>query len=160
MLALRGSALGLALLSPLVTTMPGCEGEGSDPGAPIASEDEDMDMMEEADVCIEWCDPVEQDCPPGESCLPDQPGFSCRGLPSAAEGERRGLYDACEAGSQTCNAGLVCLQAAAPGCTGGTGCCVAYCDTNRPECSDGTACYPIFEAAAMCYPDVGVCVLF
>jgi hypothetical protein len=46
-----------------------------------------------------------------------------------------------------------------PGCSGGTSCCVAFCDTTRSECSDGTTCYPFYEAAWMCDPTVGVCVI-
>lgn len=144
----------------LVSVVPGCADELPDRGPPIEQTDE-MDDEDEPRVCIELCDPVEQDCPPGEACLPDQPGFSCRRIVTMEDsGMRRKLHDPCEAGSQRCEPGLVCMQVAAPGCTGSSGCCVAICDMNRSECTDGTECFPIFEAAAMCYEHVGACVLF
>jgi hypothetical protein len=160
MLALRSSVLRLAFLSSLVGPTPGCGGEGDEGDGPSEQESEGTDEGEVVDACVRLCNPIVQDCDPGEACLPDQPGFSCRGLPAVEEGTRRGLHDACEAGSQTCNAGLVCLQVTVPGCNDGTGCCVAICDVTQAECTDGTACYPIFDAGLMCYENVGACVLF
>lgn len=133
-------------------------------GAPVDEGDEmgDEGDDDEAPVCIETCDPVEPSCPPGEACLPTNPGFSCQGLEGLNEdgsGTRHGLHEACEPGTRTCKEGLVCLQALVPGCDGGTSCCVAFCDTTRSECSDGTTCYPFYEAAYMCDPTVGVCVI-
>lgn len=151
MITRRGSAPRLAFL--VLVSAPGCSNDLPERGEPIDHED---DELEDADVCIEDCYPIKQDCDPGESCLPANPGFSCRDLPDALLGQ---LHDTCEVGSQTCEAGLVCLQAATPGCDGSTGCCVAICDMLDPECTEGTSCYPIFEAAQMCYPNVGVCVL-
>ena len=155
----RSSALRLAFLL-LVSSAPACEDDVPERGAPIEQEDDEGEELEEANVCIELCYPIKQDCPPGQTCLPADPGFSCQGVASVTEGTRRKLHDPCEAGSQTCEAGLACYQVAAPGCTGGSGCCVAFCDMNDPACPDGTECYPVFEAAQMCYPNVGVCVLF
>jgi len=142
----------------LVPWASACEDELPERGAPIEHEDEG-DELEET-VCIEECYPIKQDCEPGKACLPADPGFVCREMPSVIEGTRRGLHDTCEVGSQTCNAGLLCLQVAAPGCNEGRGCCVAICDVDTPECPESTECYPIFEAAQMCYPNVGACVLF
>lgn len=151
------SGIRLAVLL-LASSAPACEDDLPDRGDPIEQESEGEDL-EDADVCVEECYPIKQDCGPGWACLPDNPGFSCHSLPALAEGPRRKLHDACEVGSQTCEPGLVCMQASVPGCDGNSGCCVAICDINEPECTEGTSCYPIFEPAYMCYPNVGVCVL-
>jgi hypothetical protein len=158
MLVRQRSASRLAFLL-LVSSTPGCEEEPPEHDPQSEQDDEDAEL-EEADVCIEGCNPVKQNCEAGDSCLPANPGFTCQELTAVTDGTRRGLYDACEVGSQTCDAGLVCLQVAVPGCTGGTGCCTVFCDINTPECTDGTMCYPVFEASQMCYPNVGVCVLY
>ena len=155
--ARRSLAPRLAFLL-LVPAAPACEDDHSEGDPPLEVEDEG-DELEEAPLCIEECYPIKQDCGPGKACLPANPGFSCQSTPSVADGMRRGLHDACEVGSQTCNAGLLCVQAAVPGCSGGSGCCVAICDMLAPECTDDTVCYPIYEAAQMCYPNVGVCLL-
>lgn len=160
MLSRTRSAVCVAFLL-LPAWLTGCEDQATAQGtAPIEQDDEGME--DEERVCIEGCDPVEQDCDFGEACLPDQPGFSCQNLPVDEEGSgvRRRLHDPCEVGSQACDPGLVCLPVAAPGCSGSSGCCVAICDTNRSECTEGTQCYPFFEESLECYPEVGACVLF
>jgi hypothetical protein len=153
MLVRTRSVAGIVLL---VSSMglAGCDDDRGRQAAPVAEGGEG----ESERVCIEGCDPLEQDCEPRMVCLPDMPGFSCQMLPPVEERTPLGLHDPCEAGSQTCNMGLVCLQVPAPGCNDGTGCCVAFCDVYHPQCSDGTSCYPFHEAATMCYPEVGVCI--
>ena len=140
----------------LVSSLAGCD--EPERGAPVEPGNEEMGDGEEGPVCVETCDPVEPDCAPGKSCLPTNPGFACQelqGLNEDGSGRRLGLHEACEPGTRTCSEGLVCLQ----GCAGGTSCCVTFCDTTRSECTDGTTCYPFYEAAWMCDPTVGVCVI-
>ncbi|MCX4240667.1 hypothetical protein [Paraliomyxa miuraensis] len=145
------------LVAFLLVTPACADDDGDDPSG--EQESEGMDEGQPAETCIEGCNPLEQDCGPGRACLPDQLGFGCATVQGTIDGIRRGLHDACEVGSQTCDAGLVCLQVAVPGCVGGSGCCVAICDMTDPECTDGTMCYPFFEASAMCFENVGACVL-
>jgi len=141
------------LLSPL----PGCADDGLGPDDPAEQESDGADEDGAASVCIEQCKPLEQDCGPGQACLPDQPGFSCVTLQGG--GTHLGLHEPCDAGSQPCDAGLVCLQVLVPGCSGGTACCVAICDMEDPQCTDDTVCEPFFAPSQMCYEDVGACVL-
>lgn len=155
MIVRRGSGRRLAFVW-VLSSMGGCTDEGPERVDPMEQDSEAMDGDDP--VCIGLCKPLEQDCGPGSSCLPDQPGFSCQGRPGA-DGLHRGLHDACEAGSQTCDPGLVCLPVMVPGCTGSSGCCVAMCNVDDPECTEGTTCHPIFDASLMCFEDVGVCVL-
>lgn len=113
--------------------------------------------MNDEDACVEGCDPLDQDCPSDLRCLPDGASFSCQGLPP--ETMPIGLHEACVAGSQACDLGLLCLQVSVPGCDGGTGCCIAMCDLGHPQCSSGTVCTSFFGEDAACYAEVGACVL-
>lgn len=140
----------------VLLSLPGCLDDRShtdDASEPEVLEADD----EQAEMCVELCDPVEQDCDPGESCLPDGNAFSCQDLEQ--DGVRLGLHEPCEPGSRVCDPGLVCLPVAVPGCVGGSACCVSYCDVNRPECSDDLSCVPFLEPGAMCHAEVGACVI-
>lgn len=157
MLSRTRSAVCVAFLL-LPAWLTGCDEQTPEQLASIEQDSEGVEDDER--VCIEYCDPVVQDCDPGKACLPDQPGFSCRTVTATTDGVRRRLHDPCEVGSQTCEPGLVCLPVAAPGCESSSGCCVAICETNRSECTEGTQCYPFFEESLECYPEVGACVPF
>jgi hypothetical protein len=126
-------------------------------GSDDAPEPEGLDAPEpEPEECEELCDPVEHDCPAGEGCLPNADRFSCQGL--RQDGVRLGLHESCEPTSQNCDPGLLCLPVLVPGCTG-PGCCVSFCDVNRPDCSESTSCVRYFEESATCHQEVGVCVI-
>lgn len=144
------------LVVSLLLCLPGCLEEYPSPdlGEPEVLEPEEPEGPEE---CVELCDPVEPDCPAGEGCLPDAERFRCQAL--TQDGVRLSLHDACEPSSQNCDPGLMCLPVAVPGCVGGAGCCVSFCDVNRPECSPDTSCIPYFESSATCHQEVGVCVI-
>lgn len=140
----------------VLLSLSGCLDDGS--RTDDTSEAEVLPADDEQDeMCVELCDPVEQDCAPGWSCLPDGNAFRCQELDQ--DGVRLGLHEPCEPGSQVCDPGLVCLPVAVPGCVGGGACCVLYCDVNRPECSDGLTCVPFLEPGAMCHAEVGACVI-
>jgi hypothetical protein len=144
------------LVVSLLLCSPGCleQHDGPDPGDAEVLEPEDPMGSEE---CVELCDPVESDCPAGEGCLPDADLFRCQGL--RQNGVRRPLHAECEPTSQNCDPGLMCLPVSVPGCVGGPGCCVSFCDVSRPECSPDTSCIPYFESSATCHQEVGVCVI-
>jgi len=152
-------SLGRLVMASLLLSLPACEDDwpsrGDAPAGP-GQPDED-DLQDPGEECVELCDPVEQDCPAGEACLPNGNEFSCQGL-AHGDGVRLGLHEPCELGSRMCDPGLVCLPVAVPGCVGGSGCCVVFCDVNRPECDDDTTCVRYFEEGALCHEEVGVCV--
>ncbi len=114
------------------------------------------DAMIEYGECVEGCDPLEQLCSAGQRCLPDGNTFVCQGMP--AESVPLALHEGCDVAGQACDIGLMCLQVAVPGCSGGTGCCIAFCDLAHPQCSSGLECTAYFGEDAACYEEVGACV--
>ena len=111
-------------------------------------------------VCIETCDPIEQDCAEGTACFWTGGDFSCvfttQNIPL---GEPCGFIN-------DCDGGLACLTAEVmPNCEG-SACCGAFCDLALGDepCDaglPGTVCYPFFEQGDV--PEgqehVGVCIL-
>lgn len=119
-----------------------------------------------AHVCLQDCDPLLQDCPSGQACLPDWASggqaFVCLTEYSFEEGQE---FDPCEF-SNACDPGLMCWDStAAVECDqGGGGCCISFCDINNPQCNgEGAMCGSIYGAIGGEPPpeftDVGLCTL-
>ena len=117
-------------------------------------------------LCLAACDPLIQDCEvENEVCYPINEEWVC--APDAS-GDTGVYADPCEF-INACDAGLVCLGAAAfTGCEGATGCCSSVCDVEDPdsdaECTAldaGQTCEPWYTEgnAPPGYETVGVCAV-
>ncbi len=94
-------------------------------------------------LCLPDCDPLLQDCPGDDLCIPSGENFICV---LDASGEA-GLYgDPCEY-ANACKPGLYCLNPEyVEGCQA-AGCCTPFCDTSEANmCPGGTQeCIPWYE---------------
>ena len=114
-------------------------------------------------LCVSPCHPLDQDCSPGNTCIPDDDDFSCIFLPDEDE---VGVYgDPCEY-ANACALGLYCADATVvPGCEGPQGCCQHFCDLEQPAATqcigypledclpwydEGEAPYPQYETLGAC----------
>lgn len=99
-------------------------------------------------LCLPDCDPLAQDCGPGQACYLAAGALQC--VPYYAD--EPGLPgDPCDF-PFVCDPGNTCLPAAmVPGCAGATGCCAPFCDANTTNTCDallpGTSCVPLFDRA-------------
>jgi hypothetical protein len=114
-------------------------------------------------LCLPTCDPLGDQCAPGQSCTPSEQAFVC--VPTgdgAVAGEPcQHVYD--------CEPGLVCESSASVGPPCGEGrlqCCTPYCDLSQADpaaaCSDpGQVCAPWWDEqqAPVGFENVGVCAL-
>ena len=114
-------------------------------------------------VCLPKCDPLLQDCPSGDLCVPiNDSGFVCRVDASGAEGLAN---DACDLGNE-CDPGLICINTAAASIAcqqGPIGCCTPYCKFPGAPCPNpDQACVQWFDPM-MPIPlgdeDIGVCAI-
>jgi hypothetical protein len=117
-----------------------------------------LDYDESLNLCLSQCDPLAQDCPPGQLCGWAGWDFACvieRAAPPA-NGEP------CDGHVDACSLGETCIPAAAsPGCVGAA-CCTEFCDRSDPNfaCTDPElSCESFFEqdAAPPGWELVGVC---
>ncbi len=141
------------------TCAPVCTG---DVEAPICSEGLDCLIANEGSitVCLPTCDPLADECSPGQGCvaeptLADGFDFHCLATPADAPSE-----GACEF-ANACAPGHLCIDGAAvPSCEG-PACCAAYCNTSEPSCAPGSECEAMFDVgmAPLGLEDLGVCVL-
>ena len=116
-------------------------------------------------LCLIVCDPLAQNCAPGQGCYPVNESWTC--APDAS-GEAGAYADPCEF-INVCDPGLVCLSASAvPGCAGSSGCCSELCDISDPagdaQCAGqagGQSCQPWYEegTAPPGLEDVGACAI-
>ncbi len=113
-------------------------------------------------LCLPTCDPLAQDCPGGESCLPQPMGdeFVCV-LDASGDGGQP--FDPCEY-SNACDPGLFCAEPAlAVECDPmATGCCLPFCDLSSPTCTaEGAECVSWYGPgrAPPLLEDVGLCAL-
>lgn len=111
-------------------------------------------------ICLSTCDPLLQDCPSNEVCIPNPfgNGFTCV---VDASGNMGTQNDPCEY-ANGCDPGLVCLNPAlATECDpNAAGCCLPFCDITMPNCTNqGAMCLPWYEVgmAQPGYENVGVC---
>ncbi|MCY0990771.1 hypothetical protein OV203_26740 [Nannocystis sp. ILAH1] len=89
-------------------------------------------------LCLPKCDPLQQDCPDGDVCIPnhiDSFGFIC--VVDASQDEGQAL-DPCEY-ANACDPGLYCLapQLASECDPQFIGCCLPFCDTSLPNTCPG-----------------------
>lgn len=118
-------------------------------------------------LCIPECDPLLQDCGPGQVCvLGNGYRFSC--APDWS-GDTGGEGAPCE-GSIDCGPGLICtpeFSYPSPSCGDSNGCCTPFCDLTNGEADcqglsvEGATCVAYFEEgqAPEGHEDVGVCGL-
>lgn len=107
-------------------------------------------------LCLERCDPLLQNCDPGDGCYAIQMEMVCS---PDASGEFGGFGEVC-ANVNGCDPGMVCVAGdTAPFSCASVGCCTAFCDLDVPDCPQGT-CTPVYEvgAAPAGLEDVGVCL--
>ncbi len=90
-------------------------------------------------LCVERCDPLAQDCPPGEACYPSGETLLCSAVATnLPPGQPCGYINDCAAGT-------ACYQGIA-GCAGA--CCTPFCDIDGDdsECVvlPGTVCEAVY----------------
>ncbi|MCB9700983.1 MAG: hypothetical protein H6711_03765 [Myxococcales bacterium] len=111
-------------------------------------------------LCMEFCDPLAQDCPGAtDLCLPSGDEWICY---LDASGDAGQFGDPCEY-LTACDPGLMCVGAEiVPGCMA-SGCCSPFCDISAPNTCPGVGqvCLPWYEegTAPRGYENVGVCGL-
>ena len=109
-------------------------------------------------ICTPVCDPLINDCPGDDLCLPSGESFICV---LDASGEMGAYGDPCEY-ANACDPGLYCLSPEyVPGCDA-AGCCSPWCDVGDPTCPDELQeCIPWFDEgqAPRGYEDLGICGL-
>lgn len=122
------------------------------PDAPICDVPNTRCLMPDdgfENVCLDldFCDPLLQDCPAGDPCVPyyyDTDHFAC-----TTPWEDKQEFDACWH-VDSCVPGLACVGSefaveCVPDVSGGklSGCCLAYCDLSAPNCvGAGAQCIP------------------
>ncbi|MCA9708728.1 MAG: hypothetical protein KDK70_22960 [Myxococcales bacterium] len=111
-------------------------------------------------LCLPTCDPIEQQCPQDQACMPVGDAFVC----IFDAGNQGGYGDSCEA-IAACVPGLVCVAPQdVPGCMSAS-CCTELCSLSDPagdaQCTgapQGQQCVPWFESDPPPeYVDLGVC---
>ena len=118
-----------------------------------------------ANLCFPGCDPLLQDCPGDEICVP-WPGHGYFGCLSDVSGDLGVVNDPCDF-AKACDGGLVCLDAgaASSACLQGVeGCCQPFCafvEGEDGECPNGDqTCVQWVDEMGMVIEgleDVGVC---
>ena len=114
-------------------------------------------------LCISTCDPLLQDCPGDELCIPDGgDGFLCV---LDASGEMGAVNDPCEFAS-ACDKGLVCLNTASASIAcqqGSQGCCQPFCKFPGSPCPNpDQQCLQWFDPMMEFppeYENVGICAI-
>lgn len=102
-------------------------------------------------ICLVECDPLAQNCPGEQLCIPQGGGGSSFVCAVDAAGSEGQYGDPCLAFNK-CDPGLFCAPAeTVPGCAEAAGCCSEFCDLSDPDpdsaCSgqaQGQACLPWF----------------
>ena len=109
-------------------------------------------------LCLPDCDPLAQDCPGDDLCLPSDDHFICVLDAGGDEGQ---AFDPCEFGN-VCDKGLYCFDPGyASECdANASGCCLPFCDLSAPDCPgvgqecqawyDGGTAPPGFESVGFC----------
>jgi hypothetical protein len=111
-------------------------------------------------LCLPDCDPLTQDCPSDNLCIPNGEHFICVLDASGEEGQ---AFDPCEFGN-ACDQGLYCMDTPyASECTSdASGCCLPFCDLGGDACPGaGQDCLAWYEEgmAPPGYETVGICGL-
>jgi hypothetical protein len=114
-------------------------------------------------LCLPTCDPLLQECTPGEACYPVSDTFAC--APDFS-GEEGAFGDPCGY-INACDPGLLCLEAGTPDCAAKS-CCTSFCDTSEadasaacPGAAGGQECVPWYEPgqAPPGYEFAGACLI-
>ncbi len=118
-------------------------------------------------LCFANCDPLLQDCPGDELCLPDFSGtrFECQVDDSDKPGQPGAPCE--DPLATTCDKGLVCLDTnlASAACDPGkAGCCQPFCELPDAPCPHpDQQCLPWFEVidapATPGYESLGICAI-
>ncbi len=110
-------------------------------------------------LCLPSCDPLAQDCSPGQACYPITDGFVC--APDASGEEMGGQGDPCMY-INACDAGLACLTGEfVPDCASDS-CCSAFCELpDSGDCPGDSVCDPWYEEgmAPPGYENLGACII-
>ena len=113
-------------------------------------------------LCLPPCDPLLQDCPPLDVCVPTEPDgtFACF---LDQSGDAGPLNGSC-LDFNTCDPGLACVDPSlASECDPmASGCCLPFCDLMNPVCTNqGATCLPWYEpgTAPQGLENVGLCGL-
>lgn len=144
------------------TCVPHCQGT---PDAPICPPGTLCAIIDCNDLtlCLPPCDPLLQDCPEGDVCVPDRDdpdGFVCIFDASGDDGH---VFGACDH-LHDCDEALACVDSklgleCEPTMFGG--CCLPFCDTTQPPTCPGALqqCLPWFATgeAPPGRENVGVC---
>jgi len=112
-------------------------------------------------LCLPSCDPLVQDCPGDDLCVPNGDGFLCSQDASGDEGQTN---DPCQGGN-VCDKGLLCLNTgtASSACDpNSTGCCQPYCEYPDSPCPNpDQKCVQWFDPGELPPDDprlaIGVC---
>jgi hypothetical protein len=113
-------------------------------------------------LCIPTCDPLLQDCPGDDLCIPNGDSFLCV---LDASGEMGAINDPCEF-ANACDQGLVCLNTAiaSAACQQGLqGCCQPFCKFPDSPCPNpDQECLQWFDPMMEFppeYENVGICAI-
>jgi len=113
-------------------------------------------------LCFADCDPLLQDCPADDLCIPGPDYFTCT---FDASGDLGKTNDPCEF-ANACDPGLMCLDTAAASSAcqpGSTGCCQPFCKfPNSPCPNPDQQCIPFFDPMQPIppgYESVGICAI-
>lgn len=114
-------------------------------------------------ICLANCDPLVQDCDPGQGCYPSAGGNSFICFKTSVDVGEGGQGDGCTYVNQ-CQPGLMCVAVdSLMGCQDPSGCCSPFCSVMEGSgpCNPGEECVPYFAdgEAPPQYADVGVCVI-
>jgi hypothetical protein len=123
--------------------VPFCIGTESSPACPDPCDR--CGIFDAVGLCFSPCDPLLQDCKPGDACIPLHGRPVC--APEISD-EGTGIGDPCPA-ANGCPPGLACQRDdVVPGCLDGS-CCTPYCPLDGvdpcPELLPGTTCTPVFD---------------
>ncbi len=119
---------------------------------------------EPLNLCIPTCDPLLQDCPGDDLCLPgfiDGQNFTCV---LDASGDLGKTNDPCEF-ANACAKGLMCLDSASASTAcdpGSTGCCQPFCKFPGSPCPNpDQQCVQFFDPMDIPpgYESVGICAI-
>lgn len=138
---------------------------GGSPESPTCAAGSECAVLNDGglNICLPGCDPILQDCPGSDLCipLPNTESFVCVLDASGAEGQ---VFDSCEF-ANACDKGLICADpATASECDPmAAGCCMFFCDVTDPDFCPGVGqeCLPWFAPmqAPPGFEDVGLCGL-
>jgi hypothetical protein len=135
---------------------PVCEGPGGACGVPGCA----ITAEGILNICLDTCEPLAQDCPGADLCLPVSGTFLCV---LDASGDVGALFDPCEY-ANACDKGLICAgpQAATECDQNATGCCLPMCSIaagDEPCPGVGQKCLPIYDPPTPGCEDIGSCTV-